>query len=158
MRASVDPGDVLSRKWTSPRRKPPRALPRPALTVQIESASGRLELPWISANLSGRTHLRVTRKYFQVEDLILTLPQARLTVGPGGSILQEPILLNVAASATLDVRDPRLEVRGLDIGGLLTARGRLSGPTEMPTSTGDSAVEQARTYWAPPARFLRTWR
>ena len=127
--------------------------PEPALTVDLESASGRLELPWISGDLSGRTRLRVTRKYFQVEDLALALPRARVNVGPGGSILPEPIRLDVAASATLDGREPRLEVRGLDFGGLLTARGRLSGPTlakmagaldgEIPR------VERARTYWAP---------
>src|SRR5512141_3377530 len=125
----------------------------PALTVDLESASGRLDLPWISGNLSGRTHLRVTRKNFQVEDLILTLPQGRVNVGPGGAILPEPIRLNVAASATLDGREPRLEVRGLDIGGLLTAHGRLSGPTlgkMAGTLDGEvSRVERVRAYWAP---------
>ncbi|MDP2659019.1 MAG: hypothetical protein Q8O78_11470, partial [Candidatus Deferrimicrobium sp.] len=35
--------------------------PEPALAVDLESTSGRLELPWISGNLSGRTRLRVTR-------------------------------------------------------------------------------------------------
>ncbi|HEX8043116.1 hypothetical protein, partial [Candidatus Deferrimicrobium sp.] len=103
--------------------------PEPALTVDLESASGRLALPWISGTLSGRTRLRVTRKDFQVEDLSMTLPQGRVNVGRGETILPEPIRLNVAASATLDMREPRLVVRELDIGGLLTARGRLSGPT-----------------------------
>ena len=127
--------------------------PEPALTVDLESASGRMELPWIAGNLSGRTRLRVTRKNFQVEDLILTLPQGRVNVGSGGAILTEPIRLNVAASATLDGREPRLEVRGLDIGGLLTARGRLSGPTigkMAGTLDGEiSRVERVQTYWAP---------
>ena len=127
--------------------------PEPAFTADLESASGRLELPWISGNLSGRTRLRVTRKNFQVEDLILTLPQGRVNLGPRGAILPEPIRLNVAAGATLDGREPRLEVRGLEIGGLLIARGRLSGPTlEKMSGTLDgeiSRVERVRTYWAP---------
>jgi hypothetical protein len=127
--------------------------PEPALTIDLESALGRLELPWISGNLSGRTRLRVTRKDFQVEDLILTLPQGGVNLGPRGGILPEPIRLNVAAGATLDGRDPRLEVRGLDIGGLVIARGRLSGPTlEKMSGTLDGEiprVERVRTYWAP---------
>jgi hypothetical protein len=127
--------------------------PEPALTIDLESTSGHLELPWISGDLSGRTRLRVTRKNFQVEDLILTLPQGRVNLGTRGAILPEPIRLNAAASATLDGREPRLEVRGLDIGGLLTARGRLSGRTlEKMSGTLDgeiSRVERVRTYWAP---------
>src|SRR5512141_490307 len=128
--------------------------PEPALAVDLESASGRLELPWITGDLSGRTRLRVTRKLFRVEDLVLTLPQGRVNAGPGGSILlPEPIRLNVEGSATLDGREPRLEVRGLDIGGLLTARGRLGGPTlGKMTGTLDGEiprVERARTLWAP---------
>jgi hypothetical protein len=127
--------------------------PAPALTVDLESDSGRLELPWISGNLSGRTRLRVTRKNFQVEDLVLTLPEGRVNLGQRRAILPEPIRLNVAVGATLDGREPRLEVRGLDIGGLLMARGRLSGPTmEKMSGTLDGEiprVERVRTYWAP---------
>ena len=85
--------------------------PGPSLTVELESDPGRLELPWISGNLSGRTRLRVTRKNFQVEDLILALPEGRVYLGPHRTILPEPIRLNVAAGATLDGRNPRLEVR-----------------------------------------------
>jgi len=127
--------------------------PEPALTVDLESASGRLELPWISGNLSGRTRLRVTRKYFQVEDLILTLPQGRMDPGPHGAIFTGPIRLNVAAGATLDGRDPLLEIREVDIGGLLIARGRLGGPTlEMVSGTIEGEItrlERARSHWAP---------
>jgi hypothetical protein len=127
--------------------------PEPAFTVDLESASGRLELPWISGDLSGLTRLRVTRKDFLVEDLILTLPQARVNPGPRAAILPEPIRMNVAAGAMLDGREPRLEVRGLEIGGLLIARGRLSGPTlEKMSGTLDGEiprVERVRTYWAP---------
>ncbi len=127
--------------------------PEPALTVDLASAPGRLDLPWISGTLSGRTRLRMTRKNFQVEDLILTLAQGRVNAGAGGAILHEPIRLNAAASATLDGREPRLEVRGLDIGGLLTARGRLGGPTlEKMAGTLDGEiprVERVRTWWAP---------
>ena len=95
----------------------------------------------------------MTRKYFQVEELILTLPQGRVNQVPRGAIFTGPIRLNVAAGATLDGRDPRLEVRGLDIGGLLTARGELSGPTlEKLSGTLDGEiprVERVRPYLAP---------
>ena len=127
-------------------------LPEPALTIDLEAAPGRLELPWISGNLSGRTRLRVTRKKIQVEDLTLTLAQGRVSQGPRGTIIEEPIRLNAAAAATLDGRDPILEVRGLDIGGLLIARGGLSGPTlEKMSGALDGEiprVERVRTYWA----------
>jgi hypothetical protein len=127
--------------------------PDPAITVDLESASGRLELPWISGNFSGRTLLRVTRKNFRIEDLTLTLPQGRVDLGPRREILPEPIRLNVAAGATLDGREPRLEVRGLDIGGLLMAKGRLGGPTLQKMSgtlEGEiTRVERVRTFWAP---------
>ena len=127
--------------------------PGPALAVDLESASGHLELPWISGDLSGRARLRVTRKIFQVEDLVLTLPQVRVPLGSRGAILPDPIRLNAAATATLDGRDPRLEVRELDIGGLLIARGRLSGPTlERMSGTFEGEiprVERARPYLAP---------
>jgi len=82
--------------------------PGPALTVDLASDPGRLELPWISGNLSGRTRLRVTRKNFQVEDLTLTIPEGRVNLGPRWTILPEPIRLNVAAGATLVGREPRM--------------------------------------------------
>lgn len=127
--------------------------PEPAFTVDLVSDKGRLDLPWISGDLSGRTRLRVTRKNIQVEDLILTLPRGRVNPGPREATIAEPIRLNATASATLDGREPRLEVRGLDIGGLLLARGRLGGPTlETMSGTLDGEiprVERVRTYFAP---------
>ncbi|HEX7522873.1 MAG TPA: hypothetical protein VF357_01625 [Candidatus Deferrimicrobium sp.] len=127
--------------------------PEPALTVDLEGTSGHLELPWISGNLSGRTRLRMTRKNLRIEDLTLTLPQGRVNLVPRGAIITEPIRLNVAAGVTLDGRDPLLEVRGLDIGGLLIARGRLSGPIlERMSGTLEGEiprVERVSTYWAP---------
>ena len=127
--------------------------PQPAFTVDLDSSSGRLDLPLISGTLSGRTRLRVTRNNFQVEDLMLTLSRGRVNLGPRWEILPEPIRLNVTAGATLDGREPRLEMRELDFGGLLVARGRLSGPTlEMMSGALDgeiSRVERVRDYWAP---------
>ncbi|MGB7631395.1 MAG: hypothetical protein WBM29_09975, partial [Candidatus Deferrimicrobium sp.] len=157
MRAFLGSGDLSFRGKGSPAfaaRLSARGTvtPEPALTVDLESASGHLELPWISGELSGRTRLRVTRKYFRIEDLILTLLQGRVILGPRGTVLPEPIRLNAAAGATLDGQDPRLEVRRLDIGGLLVARGRLSGPTlDMMSGTLEgeiTRVERVRTYWA----------
>ncbi|HEX9850682.1 hypothetical protein [Candidatus Deferrimicrobium sp.] len=127
--------------------------PEPALTVDLESASGPLELPWISGTFSGRTRLRVTRNALKAEDLDLTLSQGRVILGPRGEILPESIRLTGSAAATLDGRDPLLEVLGLNIGGLLIARGRLSGAT-LETMSGTlegeiPRVERVRTYWAP---------
>ena len=136
--------------------------PEPAISVDIASAPGRLELPWISGDLSSRTRLRVTRKIFQVEDLVLALPQAQVNLGPRRAIIPDPIRLTATAAATLDGREPRLEVRGLDFGGLLVARGRMSGPTlETLAGTLDGEIprlEQARAYWLPPSPIpLQAW-
>jgi hypothetical protein len=125
----------------------------PAFTVDLVSASGPLELPWISGTLSGRTRLRVTRNTLQAEDLNLTLSQGRVLLDSRGEILPESIRLNGAAAATLEGRDPRIEVRALDIGGLLIARGQLAGPileTMSGTLEGEiPRVERVRTYLAP---------
>ena len=127
--------------------------PGPALAVDLEAASGHLELPWVSGDLSGRTRLRMTRKNFRFEELLLTLPQGRVNLGARRAIFAEPIRLNASGGAALDGRNPLLEVLGLDIGGLLVARGRLSGPTlERMSGTLEGEiprVERVRTYWAP---------
>ncbi|MBW6502789.1 hypothetical protein K0B90_00730 [bacterium] len=127
--------------------------PEPALTVDLASAPGYLELPWISGNLSGTTRLRVTRNTLQTEDLSLTLSQGRVILGSRAKTVQEPVRLDGAVSATLDGRNLRLEVLGMDIGGLLLARGRWSGPTLdriSGTLEGEiPRVERVRDVWAP---------
>jgi hypothetical protein len=127
--------------------------PEPALTVDLASAPGYLELPWISGNLSGATRLRVTRNTLQAEDLSLTLSQGRVILGSRAKTVPEPVRLDAAVSATLDGRNPRLEVLGLNIGGLLLARGRWSGPT-LDRMSGSlegeiPRVERVRDVWAP---------
>ncbi|MGZ8432191.1 MAG: hypothetical protein ACXWWW_09570, partial [Candidatus Deferrimicrobiaceae bacterium] len=107
MRAFSGSGDLAIREKGSPvfaAKLSARGTvsPEPALAVDLESASGRLERPWFSGNLSGRTRLRVTRKNFRVEDLILTLPQGRVSLGPRGAIDLESIRLTASAGATLD--------------------------------------------------------
>ncbi|MBE0604240.1 MAG: hypothetical protein IH611_11545, partial [Deltaproteobacteria bacterium] len=71
----------------------------------------------------------MTPKSFLAEDLTLALPQGRLSLGPQATENLGPIRLDASASATLEGREPRLEVSRLDIGGLLLARGRLGGST-----------------------------
>ena len=126
--------------------------PEPAVTIDLVSANGRLDLPWISGDLSGQTRLRVTRKVFRVEELILTLSGGRVNPGTREEAIEEPVRLNAAAVASLDGREPSLDVRGLDIGGLLLARGRLRGPTlETIGGTLDGEVpkvERVRTFLA----------
>jgi len=127
--------------------------PEPAFTVDFVSDKGRLDLPWISGDISGRARLRMTRKIFQVEDLVLTVPRGLVNPGPHEGAITGPIRLDATGSATLDGREPRMVVRGLDIGGLLLARGRLGGPSlENISGTLDGEfprVERVKSYWAP---------
>jgi hypothetical protein len=127
--------------------------PEPAFTVDLVSEMGRLDLPWISGDVSGRARLRVTRKNLLIEDLVLTVPRGRVSPGPREADITGPIRLDATAGATLDVRDPHLEIRGLDIGGLLLARGRLGGPSiDEISGTLDGEfpqVERLRSFWAP---------
>jgi len=127
--------------------------PGPAIEVDLELASARLMLPWLTSDVFGQTRLRVTPKSFQAEELTLTLPQGRVSLVPQAAKNLGPIRLNAAASGTLEGREPRLEVRGLDVGGLLLARGRLDGSTleEMSgTLDGDiPRVERVKTVLAP---------
>jgi hypothetical protein len=127
--------------------------PGPAIEVDLELASARLMLPWITGDVIGRTRLRVTTKSFQAEELTLTLQQGRVSLGPQATKDLGPIRLNAAASATLEGREPRLELRALDFGGLLLARGGLSGSTlEEVTGTleGDILrVERVKNVLAP---------
>ena len=103
--------------------------PGPAIEADLELASARVLLPWLAGDVFGRTRVRVTTKSFQAEELTLTLPQGRVSLDPQATKNLGPIRLNAMASATLEGREPRLEVRGLDIGGLLLAQGRLGGST-----------------------------
>ena len=127
--------------------------PEPAFTVDLVSDNGRLALPWISGDLSGRTRLKVTRKTIRLEELDLTLARGRVNPGPREEAIGEPVRLRAAADASLDGREPSIDLRELDIGGLLLARGRLRGPTlETLQGTLDGEiprVERARRFLAP---------
>jgi hypothetical protein len=127
--------------------------PEPAIEADLELASARVLLPWLAGDVFGRTRVRVTTTRFHADALTLTLPQGRVSLGPQASRTLGPIRLNAIASATLEGREPRLEVRGLDIGGLLLAQGRLGGSTleEMSgTLTGDiPRVERVKAVLAP---------
>ncbi len=101
----------------------------PAIEADLELASARVLLPWLAGDVFGRTRVRVTTTRFHADALTLALPQGRVRLGPQASRNLGPIRLNAIASATLEGREPRLEVRGLDIGGLLLAQGRLGGST-----------------------------
>lgn len=127
--------------------------PGPAFTVDLASDKGRLDLPWISGDFAVRTRLRVTRKIFRVEDLMLAMPRGRVNPGPCEAAITGPIRLDATAGATLDGREPRLEIRGLDIGGLLLAKGRLGGPSfDKISGTMDGEfprVERMKSCWSP---------
>ncbi len=86
--------------------------PGPAIEADLELASARVLLPWLAGDVSGRTRVRVTTTRFHADALTLTLPQGRVSLGPQASRNLGPIRLNAIASATLEGREPRLEVRG----------------------------------------------
>ena len=127
--------------------------PGPAIEVDLEFASGRLMLAELSGDVSGRTRVKVTPKRFQAEEITLALTQGRVSLRPQATTTLDPILLNAAASSTLAGREPRLEVRRLDIGGMLLAKGRLGGSTlETMSGTLDGEiprVERVKTIFAP---------
>ena len=127
--------------------------PVPAIEVDLEFASGRLMLAELSGDVSGRTRVKVTPKRFQAEEITLALTHGRVSLRPQATTTLDPILLNAAASSTLAGREPRLEVRRLDIGGMLLAKGRLGGSTlETMSGTLDGEiprVERVKTIFAP---------
>lgn len=127
--------------------------PGPLIEVDLELESARMTLPWLTGDVFGRTRLRVTPKSFQAEELTLTLVEGRVRLDPQATKNLGQIRLNAMASATLEGREPRLEVRGLDIGGLLLAQGRLGGSTLDEMSGTLSGVilrvERLKTVLAP---------
>lgn len=127
--------------------------PGPAIEVDLEIASGRLMLAELSGDISGRTRVKVTPKHFQAEEITLALMQGRVSLHPQATATLDPIFLNAAASSTLAGGEPRLEVRRLDVGGLLLAKGRLGGSTlEAMSGTLDGEiprVERVKTIFAP---------
>ena len=126
--------------------------PGPAIEADLELASARVLLPWLAGDVFGQTRVRVTTTSFHADTMTLTLPQGRVRLGPQASMNIGPIHLNANASATLEGREPRLEVRGFDLGGLLLAQGRLEGSTleEMSgTLVGEiPRVERVKTVLA----------
>ena len=133
--------------------------PDPAIEGDLELASARLKLPWIAGDVIGRSKVRVTRRILLAEGLDLALANTRLSLDPRAQENLGPVRLNATAGARLDGKDTRLEVRGLDIGGLLLARGSLRGPT-VETLSGTlegeiPKVERARKVLDPllPASY-----
>jgi len=127
--------------------------PGPAIEAVLELTPARLDLSSLSGDLLARADLKVTRNRLEARELALSMPRARVGLGPRAQISPGPIRLDAAGSATLDMRDLRLEVRGLDAGGLLLARGRLAGPTlDRMSGTIDGEVprvERIKALLAP---------
>jgi hypothetical protein len=127
--------------------------PGPAIEVDLELASARLMLPELTGDVIGKTRVKMTPKRFQAEELTLTLTKGRVRLGPQRAENLGPIRVNATASATLEGNEPRLEVRELDIAGLLLARGQLGGATlEKMYGTLDGEiprVERVKIVLAP---------
>ncbi len=129
--------------------------PGPAIEVDLKLASARLMLPAITGDVVGQTRVKVTQNNFQAEELSLTLTQGRVRLGPQGTTTLGPIRLNASASGTLEVKEPHMEVRDLDIGGLLLARGQLGGATlEAMSGTLDGEIPQIERVKAVLAPLL----
>ncbi|MGB3095667.1 MAG: hypothetical protein WBB46_02890 [Candidatus Deferrimicrobiaceae bacterium] len=129
--------------------------PGPAIEVDLKLASARLMLPEITGDVVGQTRVKVTQNNFQAEDLTLTLTQGRVSLGPQATTTLGPIRLNASASGTLEVKEPHMEVRDLDIGGLLLARGQLGGATlEAMSGTLDGEIPQIERVKAVLAPLL----
>ncbi|HEY7528434.1 MAG TPA: hypothetical protein VH660_04730, partial [Candidatus Deferrimicrobiaceae bacterium] len=105
-----------------------KVTPGPAIDVAIELMPAHLELPWLSGEVSGRSTFHVTRKHLEAGELDLTLPKALLRLAPEAPRTLGPIRLSAGGSASLEGKEPALELRVLDMGGLLRAQGRLRGP------------------------------
>src|SRR5512146_27584 len=118
-------GSAIAKARLSARGK---VAPGPAIDADVELAPARLELPWLSGDLSGRSTVRVTRKTLEVRELSLALPTPLLRLASNAPRTLEPIRMTAAGSAALDGKESSLELRGLDMGGLLRGRGRLGGP------------------------------
>lgn len=118
-------GSTLARGKITSRGK---VTPGPAIDADLELAAARLELPWLSGDVTGRSTFHVTRKNFEARELSLSLPNALLRPVSDAVRPLEPIRLSAAGSASLDGKEPALELRGLDVGGLLRARGSFRGP------------------------------
>ncbi len=104
-------------------------IPVPEVEADVSLSSARLTLPEITGDLSGKTRLKMTKRHFQAEDLILALEQARISLGPKAKENLGAVRLRASAGATLEAREPHLEVQELDLGGLLLARGNIGGPS-----------------------------
>ncbi|MGB3398643.1 MAG: hypothetical protein WBA34_00555 [Candidatus Deferrimicrobiaceae bacterium] len=129
--------------------------PGPAIEVDLTLTSARLMLPELAGDVFGQTRVKVTPKNFQAEELSLTLTQGRVSLGPQATKNLGPIRLNATASSTLAGREPRLEVRELDIAGLLLARGQLGGPTlEEISGNLDGEIPQVERVKAVLAPLL----
>lgn len=123
--------------------------PGPAIDCDLELAPARLDLPWLAGDLLGKASVRLTRKTLRAGVLSLTLPRARLGPRPRAQSSPGPVRLEAAGSTTLDFRDLRLDVRRLDVGGLLDARGQLGGPT-LDSVSGTLDGELPRVEGARP--------
>jgi len=59
--------------------------PVPAIEADLELASARVLLPWLTGDVAGRTRVRVTTTNFHADALTLTLSQGRVRLGPQAS-------------------------------------------------------------------------
>jgi hypothetical protein len=103
--------------------------PGPAIEGDLTLTSARMTLPELSGDVSGQARVKVTTKRFLAEELTLTLTRGHVKLGPRETTPLGPIRLNAGASSTLEVMEPHMEVRDLDIAGLLLARGQFGGST-----------------------------
>ncbi|MBI5017037.1 MAG: hypothetical protein HZB55_16320 [Deltaproteobacteria bacterium] len=125
------------------------AVPGPALEAALSLTRGRLDLPRLSTDVLGHGAFRLTPKVVEARDVTLDLPGARWHAEGREPVDLGRAHLSAAGSATLDGRDPRLEVRLLDVPRVVRARGRRSGRSTFDVvGTLEGALPDTSRLWA----------
>ncbi|MEW6488221.1 MAG: hypothetical protein AB1578_09950, partial [Thermodesulfobacteriota bacterium] len=113
-----------------------RITPGPALSLRLELAvpgfelgdpSGLGELDSLGGDLEASADLAVSPERLDLEDLALELSGARLRWPSGEGWELGTVRASLGGGVGLDGSDPRFDLSRLDVGGLLRARGSLSG-------------------------------
>ncbi len=126
-----------------------KVVPGPLLEVDLASANVLLDLPRLAGRMIGQATLKVSRSDLLADPFTLFMPDAlvRLAEGPRKRI--GPIRLGATAGATLDGKNPHIEVRSLDVGGLLHAGGKIGGPGWEDLAVTAAGSIRAIDRWKP---------
>jgi hypothetical protein len=103
-----------------------RMRPGPTLDADVALRDGRVEMPSVSGDFSGQAGLTLTPDRLEARDARLEADTVRLRSPPGAPREAGPIRLHAAGAVSLDGTDVAVEIRALDVAGVLQASGRLA--------------------------------